>query len=172
MRRLAALLLALLIYAGLHEGTHALAARAFGEYDSFRVRAFGLEVVMKTPVEQREGAHWAVISGGANLVTVLLGYGMLALRRQLAAARTWAVRVGSYWLALVLLWGDPLNISLGAFVYGGDAEGIAVGLSVPRYVVQLLFFLLFLVNRELFARKMVPLYGVLKPHPLLRPWFG
>lgn len=171
MPRFLGLLLAVLIYAALHEGAHALAAFAFGEYDSFRVRPWGLEVVMKTPVENRAGFRWAVISGGANLVTVLAGYLLLAGRRRLAASRADLVRIAGYWLALVLLWGDPLNVSLGALVYGGDAEGIAAGLALPRYAVQLLFLLLFLVNRELFARKMVPAYGVATRHPLLRPWW-
>lgn len=55
MRKLLIFGLAVIVFAGLHEGLHAMAAAAYGEYRAFHVRPFGLEVVFKTPVAERQG---------------------------------------------------------------------------------------------------------------------
>jgi hypothetical protein len=83
MRKLITVILALAIYALIHEGLHALAAAWYGEYQAFHVRPFGLEVTFQTPVAERSGVHWAVISGLPNAVTILLGYALLAARHPL-----------------------------------------------------------------------------------------
>jgi len=67
---------------------------------------------------------------------------------------------------------DPLNISIGPLIYGGDANGIAVGFGVNRWLVQAIFFVLFILNRELAAQKILPAYGISTRHPLLIPWFA
>jgi len=74
-----------------------------------------------------------------------------------------------YWTILSLLL-DPLNLSIGPFIYGGDANGIAAGLNIHRYVIQAAFLGVFLINRELVAQKLLPMFGVKTDHPLLKPW--
>jgi hypothetical protein len=160
---------ALAVFAALHESLHALAAAFYGEYQAFHVRPYGLEVVYRTPVEARRGAHWALISGLPNLVTVACGYILLALRRPLAAWRLRAGRALAYWLTLVCLIGDPLNLSLGPWLYGGDAHGVAVGLGVDVVVIQAAAFVVLLLNRELLAQRLLPAYGVAATHPLVKP---
>jgi len=107
---------------------HALAASAYGEYQAFRVRPFDLEVVMGTPVADRQGVQWAVISGAPNIATVILGYLLVAMRRGVAASGRRMLRDPAYWFSLLLILLDPLNLSVGPFLHGGDAKGIAVGL--------------------------------------------
>lgn len=63
MKKWLGLLLALLIYFSVHEGTHALVASVYGEYETFRIRLIGPEVTSKTPTEERDGVQWAFISG-------------------------------------------------------------------------------------------------------------
>jgi hypothetical protein len=58
MRKYAALILALIIMALFHEGIHALMALLWGEYKTFLVHPYGLEVVFQTPVAEREGIGW------------------------------------------------------------------------------------------------------------------
>jgi len=48
-----------------------------------------------------------------------------------------------YWLIVMFLLLDPLNLSVGPFLYGGDIGGIVAGFGVNQYLVQiypLLFF--------------------------------
>ncbi|HEY3315182.1 MAG TPA: hypothetical protein VGL40_07920 [Bacillota bacterium] len=102
MRRYLTLLAAIIVFAVIHEGAHAMAATAFHEYGAFHVRPFGLEVEFVTPV--------------------------------------------------------------------ADRHGLAAGFGAPRYLWQLLLFLVFVVNRELIAQGLLPLYNVATEHPLFRPW--
>jgi hypothetical protein len=159
------------LFALIHEGFHILVAVPYGEYRDFLIKPYGFEVVFKTPTGQRTGVEWLFISGTSNIVTVLLGYALLSQRRRIAQIKNSFLQVVGYWLTLLLLLIDPLNISLGPFLYGGDAEGIRLGLEIDRIWVQLLFFLTFLVNRELVAQKLLPAFGVRTKHPLFVPWF-
>jgi len=170
MRKWLTFLLALVLLAFLHEGTHALVAGFFGEYDAFHVHPYGFEVTFNTPVEQRAGMQWAWISGMSNAVTILLGYVLLTLRKPLGSLRNLWAKGTFYYLTFAALLVDALNLSVGPFLYGGDANGIAVGLGVNRLVIQLVFLVVFLVNHELLARELLPAYGVESDHPLLRPW--
>jgi len=94
---------------------------------------------------------------------------LFAVRRPIAWARSLFVRHFGYWLMLVCMLLDPFNLAIGPFIYGGDAEGIAVGLGVSRYVVQAIGLALLLLNRELLVQKVFPLFGVQTRHPLFRP---
>ena len=170
MRKWLAFVLAIAVFAAIHEGTHMLVASIYGEYDAFHLRPIGLEVTFKTPVDERSGIQWAFISGASNLLTLSLGYLLLSLGERFAHSRVVLLKAGVYYLTILMLLADALNLSVGPFVYGGDANGIAVGLGVSRYVVQIIFFILLLVNRELLAHKHLPAYDVRTRHPLLRPW--
>lgn len=170
MRKWLALAMAVIVFAAIHEGTHAAIAALFDEYESFHVRPYGLEVTFKTPVAERSGAHWALISGGSNLVTLLMGYGLLLLGPKFARLSNLFVKGGVYFLTVLTLLLDAFNLSIGPFLYGGDANGIAVGLGINRYLLQGVFFGVLLVNRELVAQKLLPMYQVETTHPLFRPW--
>jgi hypothetical protein len=171
MRRWLAFVLAALLLAGIHEGAHALTSALYGEYATFTVRPYGaMEVIYKTPVEERHGAHWAVMSGTSNLLTLALGYALLALSERLARLRVALIRGWVYYLTMLALLADALNLSLGPFLYGGDAEGIALGLGVSHYAIQGVFLVVLLLNRELVAQKLLPQYGVQTSSLFLRPW--
>lgn len=170
MKRWLTFLLAVMIYLTVHEGMHALTAMLHGEYDALIIRAILFpEVLYKTPVEERSGIHWAFISGASNLVTILVGYLLLASGDRLAGLRG-PFRSIFFYLTLIFLLADPLNLSLGPFFYGGDADGIAVGLGINRYLIQMVFLVVLLVNRELVAQRLFPMYGVQVRHILFRPW--
>jgi hypothetical protein len=170
MTKWLAFLLAVVVFFTVHEGLHALTATIYGEYEAFHIRPLGLEVTAKTPVDERSGLKWAVFSGTSNLVTLVLGYLLLAFGRRVARSHSVFLKASIYYLTLLGLLLDPLNLSIGPFIYGGDANGIAAGLGISRYLVQTVFFLILLVNRELVAQKLLPTYGVRTRHPLLRPW--
>jgi hypothetical protein len=169
MKNLIFLVSGVVLFVAIHEGLHALVATTFSEYDAFYVRPYGFEVVFKTPVADRQGIQWAAISGVPNVVTVLLGYLLLVLRYPLASHKYLFVRSLAYWLTLLLLVADPLNLALGPFIYGGDALGIAVGLEINVLVVQILAFGLLVINRELVAQILLPSFGVISTHPLFKP---
>lgn len=170
MRKLLTFLAAVAIFAVIHEGAHILVGLALDEYQAFVVHPYGFEVIVKTPVEEREGIQWAFFSGTSNLVTVLLGYLLFAMRARIARLQGIVLRAVGYWLTLLLMLADPLNLSVGPFIYGGDIRGIVVGLGVHPYLIQGLFFAIFLLNRELIARYLPSAYGVQTDHPFFKSW--
>ncbi len=181
MKRWIGFLLAFVVLLGLHEGVHAATAAMYGELEGVRPVSLvvsgigvpaGVEVLFRTPVEGRSGVQWALISGASNVVTVAMGYSLLLIGGKSNRYLTGLPRLAAYYLTLLALLVDPLNLSLGPFVYGGDAEGIAVGLGISRYLVQGVMGLVLLVNRELVAQKLLPTYGVETTARLFRPWFG
>jgi len=169
MKRWLVFLLAVVIFAVVHEGVHAIIAMFYGEYHAFRIGPLGPEVQFRTPVGEREGIHWAFISGASNLATTLIGYLLLLFGDRLACLRSWSLRATSFYLTLIFLLSDPLNLSIGPFIYGGDADGIAVGLGINRLFIQIVFLFVFLVNRELIVQKLFPTYEVQIKHVLFQP---
>jgi hypothetical protein len=160
--------LAFLITSWVHEGTHVLIASVYDEYQTIRLRPLGLEVVYKSPVPERTGIQWAAISGSANAATLLCGYLLLAFRARLARWSNRFLSALAFWVTVFFLVADALNLSLGPLIYGGDADGIAIGLGINRSAVQVVFLLVLLLNRELIAGKLLPAYGVVTTHPLFR----
>jgi hypothetical protein len=172
MKKYIAFLLAVIIFFTLHEGLHALTALPFGEFEAFHIRPLGFEVTFNTPVVERSGSHWALISGASNIATILLGYLLLALTPRFTRLKSTFLQATAYYLAFLGLLLDPLNLSIGPLLYSGDAVGIAFGLGISPWMVQVVFGALFLLNHELLARVLVPGYGVETKHFLLRPWIG
>ena len=170
MKKWLFVLLAVVFFAFVHEGAHAFTAFAYKEYESFHVRPIGLEVVFKTPISERNGVKWGIISGSGNLLTLAIGYLLLAFRQRISRLQNVFARSMGYWIILLFLIGDALNLSIGTFLYGGDANGIAVGFNISRYTVQLIFLVLFVINRELVAQMLLPTFGITTSHPLFRPW--
>jgi hypothetical protein len=159
------------VYQLVHEGIHIITSTAFGEFDTVRWNVLGPAVIYKTPVDHRVGARWAVIAGTSNLATILIGYLLLYKANVLSQIPSLFAKGFFYYLTLTFLCLDALNLSVGPFVYGGDAVGVAFGLGVNLYLIQAVFFIVFLVNRELVAKKLLPAYGVETDHIALRPWF-
>jgi magnesium-transporting ATPase (P-type) len=171
MRNLITFLLALLIFSIIHEGAHILTAMALDEYKAFDIKFYGLEVSFKTPEEERNGFTWALISGTSNIITIALGYCLFAIRHRFVISRSLFFASLGYWLSILFLTIDPLNLSIGALLYGGDATGIAIGLNLNRWLIQGVFLIIFLVNREIVAQRLIPDFGISTVHPLFRPWF-
>ncbi len=169
MKRWLTFLFAGLVLLTVHEGTHALMAMLYGEYEAFHVRPIGFEVTFRTAVDERSGIQWAIISGASNLVTLLMGYLLLVFGARLARLRSGFLRATTFYLTMLSLLADPFNLSIGPFIYGGDANGIAVGLGINRYLIQFIFLVVLLVNRELVAQKLFPMYNLQVKHILFRP---
>ena len=171
MRRFVILLLIILLYMVIHEGAHIAVSTVYDEFQSARWNVIGPEIIFRTPVEQRDGFQWAVISGVSNLLTIVIGYLLLLNRDRFSRSSSLFIKGLAYFLTLLLLVADPLNLSIGPFFYGGDVYGIAEGLDIHRYVIQFVLLLILLLNRELIATKLLPAYDVNSDQFLLRPWF-
>jgi hypothetical protein len=171
MKKWLIVILNALVYNLIHEGSHVLVSAAFGEFNTVRWTVISPEVVFNTPVPERAGFQWALIAGVPSVLTIILGYLLLGYRQKAAQLESQFSAGLVYFQTMVLMIADPLNLSIGPFVYGGDAIGVSVGLGISQYIIQAIFFILLLINRELIATKLLPVFGVDTNHLLLRPWF-
>jgi len=92
-----------------HEGAHAFVAAVYGELAAFQVHTYGFEVIFKTPIVQRHGIEWGLISGVSNVITVLLGYLLLFFVKPIANMKNSFMSAIGYWLIVMFLLLDPLN---------------------------------------------------------------
>jgi hypothetical protein len=164
-------LFAYIILVTLHEGAHAILALIYGEFADFIIKFYGYEVVYLTPPDQRTGLHWMFISGISSLLTIAFGYFFFLKKVHFVQLQGWLIRTTVFWVVILGLIMDPLNLSVGPFIYEGDALGIELGSGIPLLWIQLFFFAVFLINRELAAQVWLPAFGVHTRHPLLMPWF-
>lgn len=169
-QNLAAFIAAVVIVTLIHEGGHFLAAIYYGEFECIGLLIPGLEVRFITPVGLRVGSHWAVISGAGALIGLVLGYTLLCLRVRInrSIQSTWTKSL-LYWCSIIFLLFDPLNLSILPLLFNGDIHGIALGLNIHHHILQVLFLILLLINRELIIAFIMPAYKVSNKHPLFRP---
>ena len=117
-------LLAYYLVVTIHEGFHALISYFFEEYQTFRIHPYGFEVIFKTPPEIRHGFSWFLISGFSNFATIFLGY-ILYLCQPSVIPKNSLVKSLLFYITIILLLADRINIFIGTFFYKGDAFGIA-----------------------------------------------
>lgn len=169
LKRFIPLILVIVFFVFIHEGTHAVVAALFDEYKRFNIHAFGFEVVFKTPVPEREGIKWFFISGSSNVITLAIGYVLFFNRDKISRINNPFLNELGYWLIFAFMIFDAVNLSIIPFIFGGDIGGIAAGLGINRYIIQITFLVILLINRELIIHNLFPLYKVKTKHPLFRP---
>lgn len=153
----------------IHEGGHAILASILNEYSSFKILPYGFEVTYKTLVEDRVGLKWAVISGIPNLITLFVGYILFLNRKSFLHLKS-EIKYLLLYVVILLMIGDPFNLSIGPFLWGGDIFGIIAGLNINQFVVQAIFLSILLINRELIAQKLLTEFTIKTKHILLRKW--
>lgn len=147
---------------------HVLTAVLFGEFQTITFSIFP-EVIFQTSVDLRTGSQWVLISGLSNVLTIGLGYWLLSLRDRITRIRQPFFPACLFYLTLLALIMDPINLSIGSLIYNGDALGISTGLGIRLYWIQGFFLLILLLNRELIGQFLFRDYGIDKPPVLFRP---
>jgi len=161
---------ALILYMLIHEGLHAYIALLFNEYDVIKIHWYGPEVLFVTPVAERTSEiKWFIISGFSNLVTLLTGYLLFIMKRKIINLKLPTLRSILYYVTIVFLLFDAVNLSIGPFLYGGDVNGISAGLKIKPWIIQILFGSILLVNRELIV-KFMNCFGIRSSNMLFKSW--
>lgn len=149
--------LAALTYLIIHEGVHFIQALIHDNFNGFRFNGLGVEVLITEPLTIG-GWQLAFFSGLSSVVTVLIGYLILALTTPILSLRSQFVKNYFYYLALILLLLDPLYISVLSFFVGGDINGIAMGLGIPYMGIRIVFLIILLFNIYLVTKTLYPRY--------------
>ena len=145
-------LIAIILYMIVHEYFHCLMSVLFDEYNKFKIHWFGPETIYITPVEERiSGIKWFFISGLSNFLTLAIGYLTFLLRSKIIYYFQKDTRIKNflYSITVVFLLFDAVNLSIGPIIYGGDIFGIAAGINIKPWIIQIFFGIILLINREL-----------------------
>jgi hypothetical protein len=170
MRKWFYFLIALVLYMVIHEHLHALMSLLFNEYDKIKLHWYGPEVIYITPVEERiPGIKWFFISGLSNFLTLSIGYLIFLLRSKIVNLKDTLIKNLLYYVAVVFLLFDAVNLSIGPFIYGGDTPGIAAGLNIKSWIIQIFFGVVLLINRELIVSLMKS-FGISSRNILFKSW--
>lgn len=164
-------LLAWILYMVIHEGIHSVVALLYGEYHSIVIHWYGPQVIFVTPVVERiPDIKWFAISGISNFATLLAGYILYSLKKKINLVKFTQIRSILYYVTILFLLCDAVNLSLGRFLYGGDVYGISAGIRIAPWVIQIFFGFLLIVNRELIIN-LLQSFGVSSTSFLFRPWY-
>jgi len=160
----------LIVYFFIHEGLHAVIAEITGEYKGFLLHWYGPEVIFTTPVIERSNdLKWFYISGISNIVTITIGYILFLNKGFILSMKNDFIKVTLYYITVLFLLLDAFNLSIGYLLYGGDANGIAVGLNVSVWVIVIISVLFLLINRELTSR-FIQYFGIKTNNVIFKPW--
>jgi hypothetical protein len=89
---------------------------------------------------------------------------------QFAQLRSVLLKASIFYLTLILLLIDPFNLSIGHFIYGCDANVIDEGIGIKRSIIQIILFIIRIVNHELVALKLLSMWHVKTNHLFLKLW--
>jgi small-conductance mechanosensitive channel len=154
-----------------HEYFHAMMSLLFDEYDKIELHWYGPEAIFITPVEERTpGIKWFFISGISNFVTLAIGYMVFLLRGKIINLRSTLIKNFLYYIGVVFLLFDAVNLSIGPFIFGVDTAGIAAGLNIQLWIIQIIFGLILLINRELIVSFMKS-FGIISRNIIFRSWY-
>ncbi len=165
-------LIAIILYMIVHVYFHSFMSVLFDEYDKIRIHWYGLETIYITPVEERiPGIKWFLISGLSNFFTLAIGYLIFLLRSKIINHFQEDIITMNllYSVTVVFLLFDAVNLSIGPLIYGGDIYGIAAGLNIKRWIIQIFFGTVLLINRKLVVSLMKS-YNVYSRNILFKSW--
>ena len=153
------ILLAIVSYYIIHEGTHFLLAMILGVFEEIRFAGiWGIQIV--TTEGSLSGMNLALFSGLSSIVTILIGY-ILALHPSIYKIKNKNILIGIYYITLCFLLLDPLYMSLlSKFIGGGgDLNGITTGLGTSDIPFRILFGIILIINILLFKNKVCSRYN-------------
>lgn len=151
------IIIAIIVYYVIHEGTHLIQAILTNNFDSIRLVGFvGIEIMIK---EVPTGLSLALFSGLSSIITVVCGYTLVIVMDKILVLNIKIVKVALYYITIILLSLDPVYMSiLHRYVGGGDMNGIVQGLSISSLPVSIIFGLLAIINIYIIIKKVHPAY--------------
>jgi len=138
-----------------HEGAHWLCALFMGVYK--QVNFMGLGIQIDVFAERMTPAQMGIFCLAGPLATTAAAWMLIASANRITANPSPVFKACMYYITLVMLFCDPLYLSiLCGFFGGGDMNGIS--LLAPEALVRIVFAGIFLVHGILFFKAVLPKY--------------
>lgn len=148
------LLLAAVAYYVLHEGAHLIYAPAMAHFKRIHFLGLGMQIDVYT--EQMTDVQIDFCLVGAT-ATLRAAWPLTAFCKRICKVKSPAFRAPAYYIAIAILFADPLYLSvLRGFFGGGDMNGIS--LLLPEAAAKILFAVLDLLHAFVFVKRILPAY--------------
>lgn len=155
LRKIAGLVIAIVMYYVIHEGAHLIYALCLGVFKQINFIQMGVQI--ETYRERMSDMQTGIFCLVGALSALSAGWGLTALAGRIVKCRSLFFRSAAFYTTLVFLLNDPFYLSVFyPYVGGGDMNGIK--LIIPETYARVGFALLFAVNLILVVKRVYPVY--------------
>lgn len=158
IRKIASLLVAVVVYYVIHEGGHLVVALVLGTFERVKLFFGGLGVQIVANTAAMSNIQLFVFGIAGVVCSMLAGYILVACRKKILRAQSKYLRAIAYYSTMILLLLDPVYLSiLYRWVGGGDMNSILI-MGIPEIAACIFFLVLLAVNLVVFIKAVLPAY--------------
>ncbi len=155
-RRWVSLIIAVLIYYIIHEGSHVIVSLIYGVFEQVKILGLGVQVVANT--ELLTNLQLAIFCVVGSISTLIPAYVLVALTNKIVSVKNKYFKAIGYYTTLVMLLTDPIYLSfLYRFFGGGDMNGIKL-FGIPEIILQVIYGIIGIINLIVFIKYVYPKY--------------
>lgn len=156
IRKWISLIVAVLIYYVIHEGSHLLVALSYGVFKKIKLSTLGVQIVINDA--NLSNFNLAIFCVVGFLSTFITSYILVLLINKIVKLKSKYLKTIFYYTTLILLLLDPLYLTiLYNFVGGGDMNGILL-FNISNTIIKLFFFIILILNLFVFIKVVLPKY--------------
>lgn len=156
IRKWISLIVAVLIYYIIHEGSHLLVALSYGVFKKIKLSTLGVQIVINDA--NLSNFNLAIFCVVGFLSTFITSYILVLLINKIVKLKSKYLKTIFYYTTLILLLLDPLYLTiLYNFVGGGDMNGILL-FNISNTIIKLFFFIILILNLFVFIKVVLPKY--------------
>ena len=158
MRQYIGLIVAIILYYFVHEGTHLLFALSIGAFKNVNLMGLGMQIDIYA--EKMTQTQLGVFCLLGSIATIILAYVLVAVIDKIGKSSYSLLKTCAYYTTIAMLCIDPLYLSLlCGFFGGGDMNGIS--LLMPEVMARIIYAAIFVVNAIVFAKIVLPKYKLM-----------
>ena len=155
IRQYVGLISAILAYYVIHEGAHLLYALWIGVFK--QVNFMGLGVQIDVYAEKMTPNQMGIFCMLGSVATAVVAYLMVLFLDKIVKITSKVFKAGMYYVTIVLLFMDPLYLSvLCGFFGGGDMNGIS--LLLPEAAARICYGVIWVIHVVIFVKMVLPKY--------------
>ena len=155
-RKWFSLIIAILLYYIIHEGSHVIVALIYGAFERVRILGLGVQVVTNT--ELLSNLQIAIFCVVGCVSTLLVAYLLLAFTNKITKSKNKLFKAVCFYTTIAFMLIDPIYLSVLYKLFGGgDMNGILL-FGVPEIILQIIFGIIGIVNIVLIAKRILPAY--------------
>ena len=156
IRKWTSLLIAILCYYLIHEGSHLIFALMYGAFEKIKIIFPGIQIVCNT--DKMSNYQIAMFCLSGSFFSMTSGHILMLLGKSVKKIDNKYILAISYYTTLVLLMSDPVYLSvLSSFVGGGDLNGIVL-FGISEINVKIIYGIIGCINLLLIVKIVYPCY--------------